>query len=50
MLASLGVEKAARENASITSAVNVYRGSLTCRAVAEAFGMPMQSQSPMPIS
>jgi alanine dehydrogenase len=38
-LASEGVEAAASRSAAIRSAVNVFRGRLTCRAVADAFGM-----------
>ena len=39
-LAAQGVEKAAAASPSIRSAVNVYRGHLVLRAVADAFGLP----------
>ena len=42
-IASEGVEAAASRSAAIRSAVNVFRGRLTCRAVADAFGMKCES-------
>ena len=39
-LAAQGVEQAAAASPSIRSAVNVYRGRLVLRAVADAFGLP----------
>ena len=44
-LASQGVEKAAASSPAILSAVNVYRGHLVYRAVADAFGLPCESPS-----
>jgi alanine dehydrogenase len=41
-LASQGVEKAAAASPAILSAVNVYRGHLVYRAVADAFGLPCE--------
>lgn len=45
-LAAQGVEAAARESATIRSAVNVFQGRLVYRAVAEAFGLPCE---PLPL-
>ncbi len=42
-LASVGVEAAAAGSAAIRSAVNIFRGRLTCRAVADAFGMTCEN-------
>jgi len=39
-LATQGVEAAAADSPAMLSAVNVYRGTLVHRAVAEAFGLP----------
>ena len=41
-LATQGVEAAARESVAIRSAVNVFRGRLVYRAVADAFGIPCE--------
>jgi alanine dehydrogenase len=41
-LAAQGVEAAARESVAIRSAVNVFRGRLVYRAVADAFGIPCE--------
>ena len=41
-LASQGVEQAAASSPAILSAVNVYRGRLVYRAVADAFGLPCE--------
>jgi alanine dehydrogenase len=41
-LAGQGVEAAAAANATIRSAVNVYRGRLVIPAVAAAFGLPVE--------
>ena len=41
-LATRGVEAAARESVAIRSAVNVFRGRLVYRAVADAFGIPCE--------
>jgi alanine dehydrogenase len=41
-LAAQGVEKAAAGSPAILSAVNVYRGRLVHRAVADAFGLPCE--------
>jgi alanine dehydrogenase len=41
-LAAQGVEKAAAGSPAILSAVNVYRGHLVYRAVADAFGLPCE--------
>ena len=46
-LASAGVDAAAASSAAIRSAVNVYRGRLVLRAVADAFGMPCE---PLPFA
>ena len=40
MIADMGLEKAARKDAGILSAINIYRGACTCRGVADAFGIP----------
>jgi alanine dehydrogenase len=37
-LADLGFEKAVRSDPALAMGVNLYRGHLTCKAVAEAFG------------
>jgi alanine dehydrogenase len=42
-LASRGVDAAIRESQSIRSAVNVYRGRLVYRAVADTFGLPCET-------
>ncbi len=42
-LASEGVEAAATRSAAIRSAVNIFCGRLTCRAVADAFGMTCET-------
>ena len=39
-LAAEGLEAAARRTPAILSAVNIYRGTLVYRAVADAFGLP----------
>jgi alanine dehydrogenase len=39
-IADLGLEDAARDNAPLRRAINVYRGKITHRGVAEAFGLP----------
>ena len=41
-LAAQGVEAAARESAAIRSAVNVFKGRLVYRAVADALGLPCE--------
>jgi len=41
-LATQGVEVAARESAAIRSAMNVFKGRLVYRAVANAFGIPCE--------
>ncbi|MEI8228950.1 MAG: alanine dehydrogenase [Planctomycetota bacterium] len=41
-LATQGVEAAARESVAIRSAVNVFKGRLVYRAVADAFGIPCE--------
>jgi alanine dehydrogenase len=41
-LSARGVDAAIRESPSIRSAVNVYRGRLVHRAVADAFGLPCE--------
>jgi alanine dehydrogenase len=41
-LATQGVEAAAAASPAILSAVNVYRGHLVHRAVADAFGLPCE--------
>jgi len=46
-LAAGGVDAAAAASAAIRSAVNVYRGRLVLKAVADAFGMPCE---PLPIA
>jgi len=46
-LASGGVDATAASSAAIRSAVNVYRGRLVLRAVADAFGMPCE---PLPFA
>jgi len=46
-LAAGGVDAAAASSAAIRSAVNVYRGRLVLKAVADAFGMPCE---PLPIA
>jgi alanine dehydrogenase len=38
-IANLGVEQAARQSCPIASAVNIYRGQVANRAVAETFGL-----------
>lgn len=40
MIADLGLEEAARRDAGIQNAINIYRGACTCRGVADAFGLP----------
>ncbi len=40
MIADLGLEEAAKRDAGIQNAINIYRGACTCRGVAEAFGLP----------
>jgi len=42
-LASEGVEAAAARSTAIRSAVNIFHGRLTCRAVADAFGMTCET-------
>jgi alanine dehydrogenase len=44
-LAAQGVEKAAAASPAILSAVNVYRGHLVHRAVADAFSMPCEQMT-----
>ena len=39
MIADLGLEEAAKQDAGILNAINVYRGACTCRGVADAFGL-----------
>ena len=39
-IADLGLERAARESAPLRRAINVYRGTITHRGVAEAFQLP----------
>ncbi|SBV95067.1 Alanine dehydrogenase [uncultured delta proteobacterium] len=39
MLANKGAEKACRENQALKLGLNMYKGSITFRAVAEAFGL-----------
>ena len=39
-IAADGIETAAREQPPIAAAVNIHRGEITNRAVAETFGMP----------
>jgi len=41
-LADLGFKEAIRRDEALAKGVNVYRGRVTCRAVAEAFGLPYQ--------
>jgi len=41
-LAALGVEAAVKQSPAMRSAVNVYRGRLVYRAVADAFGLPCE--------
>jgi alanine dehydrogenase len=41
-LAARGLERAARELPPVAAAVNIWRGQITNRAVAEAFGLPYQ--------
>ena len=38
-IANKGLETACKENEVIYSAINTYKGKLTCKAVAESFGM-----------
>jgi alanine dehydrogenase len=38
-LAQLGLERAAREDAALRSAINIHRGAVAHRAVAETFGL-----------
>jgi len=45
IIADRGLEAAARELVSIASAVNIHRGEITNRAVAETFGMPYKPLS-----
>lgn len=40
MIADMGLEEAARKDAGIQSAINIYRGACTCQGVADAFGLP----------
>jgi len=47
-LAAQGVEAATACSPAIHSAVNVFRGRLVCRAVAEAFGLPCESLAAHP--
>jgi len=47
-LAAQGVEKAAASSPAIRSAVNVYRGRLVLRAVADAFGLPCDTLAVAP--
>ena len=39
-IADMGLEAAVRQDAGLAAGVNTYLGSLTCKEVAEAFGMP----------
>jgi alanine dehydrogenase len=39
-IAAHGIEAAVKDSASIASAVNIHRGDITNRAVAESFGLP----------
>ena len=41
-IAARGLERAARELPPVAAAVNICRGQITNRAVAEAFGLPYQ--------
>ena len=47
-LATHGVEAAAASSPAILSAVNIYRGRLMCRAVADAFGLPCEKVDSLP--
>ena len=49
-LAAEGIERAAATSPAIRSAVNVHRGRLVQRAVAEAFGLPCEPFLPTPTS
>lgn len=42
-LASKGFTKAVKEDPALTKGVNVYKGHITCSAVAESFGMEMRT-------
>jgi alanine dehydrogenase len=42
-LAAAGVDAAAAASPAIRSAVNVHRGRLVLRAVADAFGLPCET-------
>jgi len=48
-IARHGIETAARESASIASAVNIHGGQVTNRAVAETFDMPYKPQFESPL-
>jgi alanine dehydrogenase len=39
-IAGQGLEKAAREDVGLAAGVNCYRGTMTCRAVADEFSLP----------
>jgi alanine dehydrogenase len=47
-LATQGVEQAAASSPAIRSAVNVFRGRLVLRAVADAFGLPCEALAVSP--
>jgi alanine dehydrogenase len=39
-LANKGIEKAVKENNALKKGVNIFKGHITCKGVAEAFNMP----------
>jgi len=41
-IASRGIVAAARESASLASAINIHAGDVTNQAVAECFGLPLR--------
>jgi alanine dehydrogenase len=41
MLADLGVEEACQKNPQLIGGINIKNGQVTCKAVAEAHGLPL---------
>jgi alanine dehydrogenase len=44
-LARLGIERAIRESPPLASAANIVRGRVTNQAVAETFGLPLETST-----